>query len=52
MPDAKICGITSVAALDATIALDRGKIRSVAERRFSADRMVDDYLAVYGAILR
>jgi glycosyltransferase involved in cell wall biosynthesis len=43
---------SAVAALDAAIALDRGNIRRVAERRFSADRMVDDYLAVYGALLR
>jgi glycosyltransferase involved in cell wall biosynthesis len=43
---------SAVAALDAAIALDRGNIRRVAEGRFSADRMVDDYLAVYGALLR
>ena len=43
---------SAVAAVDSAIALDRGNIRRVAERRFSVDRMVDDYLAVYGALLR
>ncbi len=31
--------------------LDRAGCRGVAERRFSAERMVDDYLAVYGELL-
>ena len=43
---------SAVAAVDSAIALDRANIRRVAERRFSAERMVDDYLAVYGALLR
>ncbi|MFL6045850.1 MAG: glycosyltransferase family 4 protein [Propionibacteriaceae bacterium] len=43
---------SAAAAVESAIELDRGKVRSVAERRFSADRMVDDYLAIYGALLR
>jgi glycosyltransferase involved in cell wall biosynthesis len=43
---------SAAAAVEAAIELDRGKVRSVAEGRFSADRMVDDYLALYGAVLR
>jgi hypothetical protein len=43
---------TAAAAVDSAVELDRGKVRSVAERRFSADRMIDDYLALYGALLR
>jgi glycosyltransferase involved in cell wall biosynthesis len=31
--------------------LDRGAIRAVAERRFSAERMVDDYLELYERLL-
>jgi hypothetical protein len=34
------------------VGLDRSRVRRVAEGRFSADRMIDDYLAVYGALLR
>jgi glycosyltransferase involved in cell wall biosynthesis len=37
--------------VDAAAALDRREIRRVAERRFSAARMVDDYVAVYRRIL-
>jgi glycosyltransferase involved in cell wall biosynthesis len=43
---------SAAAAVESAIGLDRGKVRSVAEGRFSADRMVDDYLAIYGALLR
>ena len=31
---------------------DRAACRAAAERRFSADRMVDDYLDVYEKVLR
>jgi glycosyltransferase involved in cell wall biosynthesis len=41
----------AAAAVDAAADLDRTAIRRVAERRFSADRMVDDYLAVYKTLL-
>ena len=48
VPDAT----SAAAAVESAITLDRQKVRSVAERRFSADRMIDDYLALYGALLR
>jgi glycosyltransferase involved in cell wall biosynthesis len=41
----------AVAAVDGAAALDRAAIRRVAERRFSAARMVDDYLKVYGRLI-
>jgi len=41
----------AVAAVDRAAALDRAAIRRVAERRFSAARMVDDYLKVYGRLI-
>jgi glycosyltransferase involved in cell wall biosynthesis len=41
----------AVAAVADVVALDRAGCRRVAERRFSADRMVDDYLRLYGEIL-
>jgi glycosyltransferase involved in cell wall biosynthesis len=41
----------AVAAVERTVALDRAACRQVAERRFSAARMVDDYLHVYEAVL-
>jgi glycosyltransferase involved in cell wall biosynthesis len=45
-------GVASGATkVDAAAALDRGAIRRVAERRFGADRMVDDYLAIYRRLL-
>lgn len=45
-------GIDSAAAtVDVAAALDRGAIRRVAERRFGAARMVDDYLAVYESLI-
>jgi glycosyltransferase involved in cell wall biosynthesis len=43
---------SAAAAVASAIRLDRSKVRRVAERRFSADRMIDDYLAVYAKILR
>jgi glycosyltransferase involved in cell wall biosynthesis len=43
--------VSAAAAVDAAAALDRGAIRRVAERRFGAARMVDDYLAVYRRLL-
>jgi glycosyltransferase involved in cell wall biosynthesis len=41
----------AAAAVDVATALDRATIRRVAERRFGAARMVDDYLAVYQRVL-
>jgi glycosyltransferase involved in cell wall biosynthesis len=38
-------------AVDAAAALDRRAVRRVAERRFGAARMLDDYLAVYQRLL-
>ena len=43
---------SAAAAVESAIELDRSRVRRVAERRFSADRMIDDYLAVYATILR
>jgi hypothetical protein len=42
----------AIAAIEPATALDRKEIRRVAERRFSAERMVDDYLALYVSFLR
>ena len=42
----------AVTAVDRAVALDRDGVRRVAERRFSADRMVADYVAVYESLLR
>jgi glycosyltransferase involved in cell wall biosynthesis len=42
----------AAAAVERATRLDRVAIRAVAERRFSAGRMVDDYLAVYERVLR
>lgn len=42
----------AVAAMDRAVALDRTKVRHTAEARFSADRMVADYVAVYESLLR
>ena len=42
----------AVAAVEPAAALDRKEIRRVAERRFAADRMVDDYLAIYVSLIR
>ena len=42
---------SAAAAVDLAAALDRAAIRRVAERRFGAARMVDDYLAVYERLI-
>jgi glycosyltransferase involved in cell wall biosynthesis len=42
---------SAAAAVEPAIDLDRNEVRSAAERRFSADRMINDYLAIYGALL-
>ena len=42
----------AVAAVPLASALDRGIVRATAERRFSVDRMVDEYLVVYERMLR
>ena len=39
----------AVAAVPRALTLDRAPVAEVARRRFSADRMVDEYLAVYRA---
>jgi glycosyltransferase involved in cell wall biosynthesis len=43
---------SAAAAVESAIDLDRNEVRRVAERRFSADRMINDYLAIYGTLLR
>ena len=61
MPEVVDEGVTGflvddIAAAAAAVArvgeLDRATVRRVAEARFSAERMVDDYLAVYASLLR
>ena len=60
MPEIIVTGVTGflvterrrAAAVDLAGTLDRHRIRQVAEHRFSAARMVEDYLAVYAALLR
>jgi glycosyltransferase involved in cell wall biosynthesis len=42
---------SAAAAVKSAIGLDRAAIRRVAERRFGAARMVDDYLAVYERVI-
>ena len=42
----------AVTAVPTAAALDRSSIRDVVERRFTAERMVEDYLAVYASLLR
>jgi glycosyltransferase involved in cell wall biosynthesis len=42
----------AVTAVDRAVRLDRATVRRVAEARFSADRMVADYVAVYESLLR
>jgi glycosyltransferase involved in cell wall biosynthesis len=42
----------AVAAVEIAAMLDRGLVRATAERRFSVDRMVTEYLAVYERILQ
>ncbi len=41
----------AVHAIPAALALDRARVAEVARRRFSADRMVDEYIAVYERLL-
>jgi glycosyltransferase involved in cell wall biosynthesis len=43
---------SAAAAVAAAAALDRAAVRARAAARFSADRMVEDYLRVYEALLR
>ena len=45
-------GTAAAAAVNDVAGLDRVKCREVAERRFSAQRMVLDYVAVYEQVLR
>ena len=42
----------AAAAIEPATALDRKEIRRVAEHRFAAERMVDDYLALYVSFIR
>jgi glycosyltransferase involved in cell wall biosynthesis len=42
---------SAAAAVDKAVRLDRAVIRQVAERRFAAARMVDEYLAAYRRVL-
>ena len=37
----------AAAAVDAAPTFDRARVRASVERRFAADRMVEDYLALY-----
>jgi glycosyltransferase involved in cell wall biosynthesis len=41
----------AVAAVPRALALDRARVADVTRRRFSADRMVEEYLAVYQRLL-
>jgi len=41
----------AVAAVPLALALDRARVAAEAQRRFSADRMVEEYLAVYERLL-
>jgi glycosyltransferase involved in cell wall biosynthesis len=43
---------TAVAGVERAVGFDRAACRVAAERRFSSDRMVDDYLDVYEGLLR
>ena len=43
---------SAAAAVEPAAALDRKEVRRVAERRFAAERMVDDYLALYVSFIR
>jgi glycosyltransferase involved in cell wall biosynthesis len=42
---------SAVAGVKRAVGFDRGACRQTAERRFSADRMVDDYIEVYDSVL-
>jgi glycosyltransferase involved in cell wall biosynthesis len=41
----------AAAAVEGAGELDRAAVRASVERRFGVDRMVDEYLAVYGRIV-
>ena len=41
----------STEAVERAVNIDRAECRRTAERRFSADRMVDDYIRVYETVL-
>jgi glycosyltransferase involved in cell wall biosynthesis len=41
----------AIGVVPAAAELDRRIVRATAERRFSVDRMVEDYLAVYRGVL-
>ncbi len=43
---------TAAAAVDRAVQLDRAAVRRLAEARFSANRMVADYVALYESLLR
>jgi glycosyltransferase involved in cell wall biosynthesis len=43
---------SAVAGVNRATGIDRAACRRAAERRFSADRMVDDYVDVYERVLR
>jgi glycosyltransferase involved in cell wall biosynthesis len=60
MPEVVDVGVTgflpadvdaAVAAVELAVGLDRGAVRATAERRFGAERMVDDYLKLYQRLL-
>jgi len=42
---------SAVDAVGRAAALDRAAVRAVAERRFSVERMTDEYLAIYRRLL-
>jgi len=41
----------AVSAVHESNALDRAAVRASVETRFDVDRMVDDYLALYGRVI-
>lgn len=43
-------GTDALGAVEAASGLDRGEVRRVARERFSVERMVDEYLAVYATV--
>jgi glycosyltransferase involved in cell wall biosynthesis len=43
---------SAVAGVERAVSFDRAACRRAALRRFSVDRMVDDYLDVYETVLR
>jgi hypothetical protein len=42
---------SAVAAVPRVLRMDRGIVAATARRRFSADRMVEEYLAVYERVV-